>query len=549
MTKSILRDAVLHALEVRPTQEQIAIRSRRGQRQVYDGTQLGEQSEAIARQLRRWLGDTPHVLVVALPAGMEFITLLFGAILANVTVVPVPVPRQGSNSARFQHIVADCGASAVLCLPDQVGRIRSALSDSLAQTCPVVAVPLEDHALPEPIAPQHSMTLLPAIIQYTSGSTRAPKGVLITGENIVDNFQVVQRSWGFDAQSRFVNWLPHYHDMGLMGGILYPLLSGGVSVQISPLDFIRKPILWPEAVAQERANFSGGAAFGFAECIRRISQEMIEDLDLSCWSRAFCGAEPVSSGLLAAFQKHFDATGLRRDAVFACYGLAEMTLFAAGAPGIAAPSGQKTQVEPCHLTPELSRKIAIVSTEEGTELADGSEGEIWLRGASQGLGYLGLPKETAATFDQKLGPERGWLRTGDMGRKTETALYVTGRIKDIIICNGTKIAAPEVEWLASRMHPALNPMAIAAFMSDPAQSGRATLIAETGLGQAVDDTDHAELSNRIRQAVRGEWGLDLIEILFVPRGRLERTSSGKIQRGTVAQAWRDGSYQKRETLS
>lgn len=529
--------------------ELVAFRGRRGTRVALSGTELQARSQATAQVLRDWLGKGPRVVVLALPAGPEFLTAFFGAVLARVTVVPVPVPRPGSNSTRFQHIVTDCGASVVLCLPTDAERIRAALTGGEATSCPVVPLPLDPASLPEPLGPDHPNATLPTLIQYTSGSTRVPKGVLISGQNIIENAQVVQRAWGLDGQSRVVNWLPHYHDMGLMGGILYPLLAGGFSAQIDPLDFIRKPALWLQVIAGERASFSGGAAFGFAECIRRIPAAALDGLDLSCWSRAFCGAEPVAAGLLQDFHAHLAATGLRREALFACYGLAEMTLFAAGVPG--PPPANADLVDPCRLTPELAANIAIVDPEVKTLLTDGCEGEIWLKGASTGAGYHNLAAETAETFGQmiedhtthdRITDDRTvWLRTGDIGKMTADRLEVIGRIKDVIICNGRKIAAPEIEWIAAEAHSSLNPMAIAAFMADPNQSGSAVVIAETHMGKFVGD-EAARVSHSIRQTALGEWGLDLIDVLFVPRGRLERTSSGKIKRAAVAQAWRTGEF-------
>ena len=547
----MLEQALTRIFKVGASRELIAFRNRHGARKALSGSEIAAQSEAVAQVLRDWLGEGPHVVVLAMPAGQGFLTAFLGAVLARVTAVPVPVPRPGSNSDRFQHIVADCGASAVLCLPAQVVKIGAALAGEGAESCPVVSLPMDPTRLPEPRRPDHRDGPLPTLIQYTSGSTRAPKGVQISGQNIIENAQVVQHAWGLDGKSRVVNWLPHYHDMGLMGGILYPLLAGGFSAQIDPLDFIRKPALWPQVIAAERASFSGGAAFGFAECIRRVPAEALDGLDLSCWSRAFCGAEPVAAGLLQDFHEHFAATGLRREALFACYGLAEMTLFAAGVPG--SPPVAADLVEPCRLTPELAENIAIAEPETCTRLADGCEGEIWLKGASQGAGYHGLPTETAATFGQMIEDRTtddrfadvrgGWLRTGDIGRITAEGLEVTGRIKDVIICNGRKIAAPEIEWIAAATHSSLNPMAIAAFMADPNRSGSAVVIAETHMGQFVG-REAADLGHSIRQTLRGEWGLNLSEVLFVPRGRLERTSSGKIKRAAVAQAWRAGDFKE-----
>ena len=542
---TMLADAIRRAFDLRAEVETIAFQTRRGRRHAFTGAQLGGMAETAAYALRGWLGPGRHCVVVALPTGVDFVTTLLGAVLAGVTVVPVPVPREGSRSSRFRQIVADCNATAVLCLPQHMGLVRATLPGDASDPCPIVPVPLGTTPMPKPRHPRQGVDAADrlgvgaAIIQYTSGSTRAPLGVCLQPRNILANCQLVQRHWGMDDTARFVNWLPHYHDMGLMGGILYPLISGGFSAHIDPLDFIRRPALWLETIAAERASFSGGATVGFAECLRRVTAEQTEALDLACWTRAFCGAEPVPAGLLDAFHARLARTGLRRDAVFACYGLAETTLFAAGLPGRAA--AQPGLVEPCHLDDALGRRIAIVDPKGHTRLPDGQEGEIWLRGRSNGMGYLNQPGETRSIFDLPLEGQSGWLRTGDLGVRQDQALYVTGRIKDILIANGRKIPAPEVEWLACKAHPALNPLSAAAFMATPDRSGRAVLIAEVHMGAAGSLPVRA-ICRKIRQVVLGEYGLDLVDVLLVARGRLARTSSGKIRRAAVATAWRNGEF-------
>ncbi|PTW50431.1 AMP-binding protein [Rhodovulum kholense] len=541
-----LARALVRTFADRPGRERIVIRSRQGARDVFTGDRLAAEAGAVAAALRGWLGPGAHSLVLALPAGAEFVVTLLGGLLAGVTLVPVPVPRPGSHSDRFRHIAADSRAAAVLCPPAHAEAVAAALALDGTPPCPVATLPLDPARLPDPVRPAAAPDLPVAVIQYTSGSTRLPRGVRVTPDNILANAALVARCWGMDEQARFVNWLPHYHDMGLMGGILYPLLCGGFSAQMSPLDFIRRPALWLEAIAAERAGFSGGPAFAFADCLRRISPDAAAALDLTCWRRAFIGAEPVPAGLPAAFHAHFAAAGLAHEAVFACYGMAEMTLFAAGLPGAdrppPAPPAARA-VAPCRLTPELGAGLAIVDPIARTRRPEGAEGEIWLRGPSLGAGYLGLPGDTAETFGAALDDPSdgsGWLRTGDLGVIAEDALYVTGRIKDVVFCNGRTLAAPEIEWLACGSSDVLNPMAAAVFMPDPARGGQAVLLAELRLGETPPDPD--TLRQTIRRAVTGEWGLDLVEILFLPRGRLPRTSSGKIRRRAAAELWRDGAW-------
>ena len=547
---TVLSDRILARLRARSGDEQITFIRRNGAPLAFTGETLEREAKMLAQQLRAWLGPEPKSLVVALPAGAEFLLTLLAGVLAQITIIPVTVPRKGSHSEQFGHAVRDSGADAVVCAATSQDDIRARLA-CLARggpVCPVVSLPLDRARLP-PVLPRareggrgSDNSPPPAIIQYTSGSTRAPKGVRIMPWQIVENCQLVTRIWQMDVDTRVVNWLPHYHDMGLMGGIFYPLLCGGVSFQMNPLDFIQRPESWLRAISDNRANFSGGPAFAFADCCRRITVERVAELDLSSWRRAFCGAEPIPAGLLDTFHAHFAPAGLKRASVFGCYGMAEVTLFAGGAPG-GADAVPGAPVQPCHLTEELRDALRIVDPETRHVLPAGQTGEIWLRGPSLADGYHNLPEETARTFRQSLAGEGPceWLRTGDLGFVSGAELCVTGRIKDILLCNGSKVSASEVEWLACADAADLNPLAAAAFMPDQTANGQAVLIIETRLGHGISK-DADSLRRAIRQKILGEWGIDLTDILFVPRGRLDRTSSGKIRRQAVAQAYRDGAF-------
>ncbi|GAB6841227.1 acyl-CoA synthetase (AMP-forming)/AMP-acid ligase II [Methylorubrum rhodinum] len=508
---------------------------------------------AAAQLVERWgaqFGPGPHTLVLALPPGERFLAALLAGLLGGHTLVPVALPRAGAHSDRLAHVLGDCDATALLCLAEHRPAILRHLGTAEDRPAGprVVAIDGPDNTEADGVAPRRGADAGPgpAIIQYTSGSMRLPKGVRIFGEQILANADLVMRSWDLDASSRFVNWLPHYHDMGLMGGILYPLLAGAYSVQMSPLDMIRRPADWLRAVSTYRATFSGGPAFAFADCVRRVADEDCVGLDLSCWSRAFCGAEPIPAGLLPSFRSRFAPYGLAPAAVFGCYGLAEMTLFAAGAPEdgpLPLPPKGCGAVHPCRLTEITAPGLRIVDPESGRSVPDGESGEIWLRGDSMGRGYLNRPKETQTAFG--VAPASGaggeWLRTGDLGAISGEWVYVTGRLKDILIVNGRKVAAAELEWLAAGLDDALNPLAAAAFMPDPTESGTAVLLIELKSGRkAPDRPDTVRVA--IERAVSGEWGLRLRDVRILPRGGLERTTSGKIRRQAVAEAYRQGRY-------
>lgn len=349
-----------------------------------------------------------------------------------------------------------------------------------------------------------------------------------------------------DQRSRFVNWLPHHHDMGLMGGILYPLLAGGYSVQMNPLEVVRRPATWLQAITDYRATFSGGPAFAFADCLARIEADEAASLDLSSWERAFCGAEPIPAGLLPAFRRRFSAHGLRPESVYACYGMAENTLFVAGEPercdSSASASTFEHTTQPCQLNDETRDMLRIVDPERGSCVLPGESGEIWVSGESRGYGYLGLRDETSANFEARLTEDRArsWLRTGDLGIIKDKQLWIVGRIKDILIVNGRKLAAAELEWLAADAHEALNPLAAAAFQLDASGSSEAVLLIELRSGHARPECIET-VCRSIGLRALGEWGVRLVDIRVLERGSLQRTTSGKIRRQAIAAAYRQGS--------
>jgi acyl-CoA synthetase (AMP-forming)/AMP-acid ligase II len=547
---SPLRGRLVQCLHDRNDRPQVSMLRRSGPPRDLSGHDLRAAAASLIAKWQDWFGPGPHTLVLALPQGEAFLSALLAGLLGGHTLVPVAPPRSGSRAERLQHIAQDCAATAVLCSEGMRDIILQHLraDGSKKPVCPVAT--LDGHAQgPDSIDGQASRSAeaigpVPAVIQYTSGSTRLPKGVRIFGEQIIANCDLVARTWGMSASTRFVNWLPHYHDMGLMGGILYPLLTGAYSAQMNPLDMVRKPVSWLRAISDCHATFSGGPAFAFADCLRRIEPDECEGLDLSSWSRAFCGAEPIPAGLLPSFRNRFAPYGLEPGSVFGCYGMAEMTLFAAGAPvadDTLPPPAGCSAVHPCLLTDTTRANVRVVDPDNRMTMNEGQQGEIWLRGPSKGQGYINLPEETAATFNAALaGTDDGaWLRTGDLGAISGDLLYVTGRLKDTLIANGRKIAASELEWLAASLDDALNPLAAAAFMPSHVESAVAVLLIELKPGHAAPACPETVRAT-IERATLGEWGIRLSDLRILPRGKLERTSSGKIRRQAAATAYRQG---------
>ncbi len=486
------------------------------------------------------LGGGKRALLV-LESGPGFLQALMGCLYAGVVAVPAPEPRPGASLDRLESI-ADAGeVSAVV----TSARIATDLIGRMREGSPLAAVPLLDIAalaLESPGAcPGFDVGPgTPVIIQYTSGSTGTPRGVILNSACILAN--VERQAIGMnvlqpDVPEVFVNWMPHFHDLGLVGKYLTPLVKGVEAVHMPPLAFVQRPARWLKAISRYGGTVSGAPAFAFDLCVSRISDEIIDDLDLSSWRVAFCGAEPVFRASMDAFRKRFARAGLRPESVFACYGLAEMTLFAGGSPAVVAGADRSAATdsirEPCYLETVSRSTIRIVDAGGGV-VADGEEGEIWISDASVAGGYLNEPEASREMFAARLTPDDGrvYLRTGDLGRIVGEALTITGRIKDVLISGGANVAAADVERYATRDLPQLNPHGAAAFHGSDEEGAPVILLVERQR-RADEALDDDELVRRIRRAVFDGLGLSLDEVGLLKPGVLPRTTSGKVRRSAA----------------
>lgn len=542
---TVLAEAIFGHLARRSDDAVVTIcATREGQAdQALSGAWLREAAYARAAALIASFDPAEGPLALAMPCGADFVVTLFGALHAGFTVVPVALPRPGPQTGRFNGIIENCKPVAILCTSGLTPRLQAARQGAESEeTIPVLDLTQLKSGRATSRFPTASAR--PVVLQYTSGSTRAPRGVVLHAENILDNAALVSATWGQDSRSVVLNWTPHFHDMGLMG-ILYPILFGGVTHLLDPLHMVQRPHRWLSLISEKKATISGGPAFAFAHCLQNVREEQCEGLDLSSWQTAYCGAEPVPTALLEAFRERFAPYGFNSRALFATYGLAEFTLMAAGTNIVSADTAVNVVpdecegVEPCTISEAVRADLRIVDPDARCQVADGTAGEIWMRGPSVAHGYFNDAAETEATFAAVLPDEEGnWLRTGDIAVRENDRLYVIGRLKDLLLANGRKISAPEVEWLAAEQQPELNAMAAAAVMPDGMTTGKAALFIELRRRDSKIEAD--ETRKRIRQAVMGAWSIDLIDIRFFRTGSLPRTSSGKIQRRVVANAIRNG---------
>jgi len=540
-----------HAIDNRLVNQSDEIALRFMERRAIDRKAL-ELSAAELRTLMLCLSHqlqghelSDHPVIIAMSAGMDFIVSMLACIHAGIVVVPIAIPQRTSQFNRFDKIISDSGARLLLSDATSFASLQSHLEESALQLqlMEINYLDLNDASL-SPVRTNKGSGE-PVIIQYTSGSTRDPRGVVLTSANIMSNAALVKDRWHLGENKLLVNWLPHFHDMGLIGGILFPLINGAKSLQMSPLTFIQKPIRWLQAISDYRATHSGGPPFAFAHCLDSIANSDMQEIDLSSWEVAFCAAEAVPAKLLQRFRQYFAQCNLDNEGVHACYGLAESTLFVAGERRWGEQRSVESALtidstEPCLLSVKTQQHIQIVDPDDMKPLREGETGEIWVTGSSVAACYYNNTLQSKEVFNQSIEGVKGqWLRTGDIGYIHHNSLYVTGRLKNILIINGMNISVSDIEWLAAEQDITLNPLAAITFASSFENNSDAYLLIE--LKSSKNKPDNVEqLKTRIQRVIMDEVGVSLLEIFILRRGSLERTTSGKIKRAHETDRFRTG---------
>jgi acyl-CoA synthetase (AMP-forming)/AMP-acid ligase II len=396
-----------------------------------------------------------------------------------------------------------------------------------------------------------------AFLQYTSGSTSAPRGVVVTHGNLLDNERVITDRMGHtpDVIAEYdhelaVSWLPVYHDMGLMGPVLNTLHLGATATLFSPLHFLQRPERWLTAVSHFRPHSSGGPNFGYELCLKHAAPDLLDGLDLSSWKVAFNGAEPVRAATLRRFAETFAPVGFRREAFYPCYGLAEATLMVTGGAVDAPPTlieaaetgphaGAADAAAVSSGRPAPGTTVVVADPERQEELAEGEVGEIWVAGASVAKGYWRNTLATRETFRATLaGREGRFLRTGDLGFLRDGELFVTGRLKDLIVIDGRNHYPQDLELSAELCHPALRPGCTAAFSVDGGVAGEQPVLVAEAAPESEDEAE--QITDVIRSAVGEAHGLAVHDVVLVRPGTIPKTSSGKIQRHATRAAYLNG---------
>ena len=524
---------------------------------------LDRQARVIAAFLQS-MGATNERALLLYPPGLEFIAAFFGCLYAGVVAVPAYPPRRNQNLSRLLSIVEDSQARFAMTTKSLLDKMEDRLSFSpkLAAIDWLTTDDLDSDYAGTWQQPRVDSNTL-AFLQYTSGSTGKPKGVMLSHGNLLYNEQMIRVAYQHTEKTVFVGWLPLFHDMGLIGNVLQPLYLGIPSFLMSPVDFRQNPFRWLQAISRYQATTSGGPNFAYDLCVRKITPEQRASLDLSSWDVAFNGAETVRAHTLEQFATTFAACGFRREAFYPCYGMAETALFISGGFKTAFPITHKVEkaaleenrivsatsenndqvqtIVGCGQT-WLEQKISIVNPETLTLCPTGKVGEIWVSGPNVAQGYWNRPSATEQTFNAYIADtgEGPFLRTGDLGFLQDGELFVTGRIKDVIIIRGQNHYPQDIELTVENSHPALRPDCGAAFTVEVNGSERLIIVQEIERSY-LRKLEVNAIVKSIRQAVTAEHALQVYAIVLVKTGSIPMTSSGKIQRHACRAGFLSGS--------
>jgi acyl-CoA synthetase (AMP-forming)/AMP-acid ligase II len=537
-----------------------------GQRLSY--LELHQAACAIAAELQDRAAQQERVLLIFGP-GLDFIVSFFACLYAGKTAVPMYVPPRQQKLDRLRWVMADSESTLLLSTEStrqEIGQLAA------GETTPLDVTWIEGGASRF----QERCSWLPnnprrdqiAFLQYSSGSTSDPKAVMVSHANIMANEQAICAAFRLNTDTAAVSWLPHYHDMGLIGTILQPVYYGIPCTLMSPLHFIQKPIRWLRAISENRATISGGPDFAYELCVNKVKPEQLPELDLSSWQVAFTGAEMIRAKTLDRFAEYFAPCGFDPKAFYPCYGLAESTLFVSGLqPGQAL---QTLSVDPEHLRqnrvvqvkdPQSSsvqlvgcgsswfdHEIRIVDPESQRLCPDGVIGEIWLRGPSVTQGYWRKPELNQEMFHATLaGDQPGdgqgpYLRSGDLGFFYAANLYITGRLKDLIIIRGQNHFPHDIEQTVSASSTALLANGAAAFSIE--QEGEERLIVVQEVERScIRNLDEDVHLNEIRRRILLHHSLSVYAIALLKPRSIPRTSSGKIRRSHCRQQFLDGTLE------
>ncbi|MDJ0554524.1 MAG: fatty acyl-AMP ligase [Microcoleaceae cyanobacterium MO_207.B10] len=490
------------------------------------------------------------------PQGLEVIVAFCGCLYSGVIAIPVPPPEAGRlkrTLPRLRAIVQDAQASIVL-TNSRIISILEEVDDEFPEfeTMRWIDTESVDLELAKEWKQDPDITSdTLAYLQYTSGSTSTPKGVMLTHRNLIHHLDYLQRACGYTPESVSVTWMPYFHDYGLVEGMMEPLYNGTLCYIMSPFSFVKQPLRWLQAISNYKATHTQGPNFAYDICVRRAKPKQLATLDLSSWEAAGNAAEPINPKVMESFYKTFSECGFRWNSFAPCYGLAEDTLLVSAKPKLTDPVlctidaialVEKNQVVEVSADfanvrayPSCGRlvcetQVAIINPETFTKCAKNEVGEIWVSDPSVAQGYWQRPDATKETFQAYIKDtgEGPFLRTGDLGFLKDGELYITGRIKDLIIIRGTNHYPQDIEWTVQQVHPALRSDYGAAFSIEVRGDEHLVIVQE--VERRTQDLNVEKVINDIRQAVSEEHELQAYAVVLAKSGNILKTASGKIQR-------------------
>lgn len=524
--------------------------------------ELDRQAQAIAVFLQQHINVGARALLLY-PPGIEFISAFCGCLYAGV--IPIPAPpadpvRIKRTLPRLQAIIDDAQAAVILGCSRQTAQISdpSMLFPIAMYDTHWVRNETMCYSLAEQWQPPSLDSGALAYLQYTSGSTSTPKGVMVSHSNLVEHSRDVQHAWGYTADSIALTWVPHFHDYGLVDGLLQPLYTGIPAFIMSPVAFYMKPLRWLQAISRYSVTHSQGPNFAYEHCLERIKPDQCVALDLGCWRTASNGSEPIRYETIERFVTTFRSCGFRQEAFYPAYGLAEATLLVSTKQHRKLPSTcivladalEENRVVEISLEDPETRirsvvscgvpiertKVVIVNPTTLTRCSPSEVGEVWVLASGVALGYWNKPEESEHIFHACLGDsgEGPFLRTGDLGFMKNDELYITGRIKDVIIIRGRNHYPQDVEKTVEQSHPALRQGFGAAFSVEVKGKEELVVVQEV-MRSFLNRLNTDDVMGNIREAISEHHELQVFDIVLVTPGTVPKTSSGKIQRSICRQ--------------
>jgi acyl-CoA synthetase (AMP-forming)/AMP-acid ligase II len=507
------------------------------------------QLDADARRVAGWLQQrfAPRERVLLLhPVGLDFVIAFMGCVYAGMIAVPAPLPGQYRHERhRVRAIASDAGIAAILTDRDHLDQVRAWVREEQLHNIPCAVTEemlAADVEWSEPEVAARTVLLL----QYTSGSTGQPKGVMVTHRNLLHNVDSYRQALGFNEHTRFGGWIPLFHDMGLMAQLLPALFLGSSCVLMTPASFVTRPYAWLRMIDRYNLHYSAAPNFAYDLCSRRVSDDQLRRLDLSRWMFATNGSEPVQAATLMAFADRFASAGFRKETLCPCYGMAEATVYVSGkgrrGPQILEVDAQafaerrfapacvgSTKRELVSCGAPVGYEVLIVDPDTRTPLPADRFGEIWLRGESVSPGYWRNEEATRETFQASaVTGETGFLRTGDLGLLHEGELYICGRLKEMLISRGRNLYPQDIEFELREQHSELASR-LGAIFGIPTDEGEAIIVSHEVRG-LPDDEALQRLAQGIRATVLREFGASVAGVVLLRQGSVRRTTSGKIQR-------------------